>query len=105
MKRFEGLQEKAREAVLTVVVNSNSPLSVSQITKLVNAEDFSALDKKQFRQFIQNVTDRLMRHGELTIVKGTKSTGRAVNQYQVPTTTATTITTTTKTVDTTQPSV
>ena len=83
MKRFDGLQEKAREAVLTVVGNSDTPLSVSQITKAVNAEDFASLDKKQLRQFIQNITDRLMRHGELTIVKGTKSTGRPVNQYQL----------------------
>jgi len=99
MKRFEGLQEKAREAVLAVVGSSASPLSVSQITKLVKAEDFAALDKKQFRQFIQNVTDRLLRHGELTIVKGTKSTGRAVNQYQIATKIST------PTVDTTKSSV
>ena len=84
MKRFEGLQEKAREAVLAVVSNSSEPLRVSQIAKLVNAEDFAMLNKKQFRQFIQNITDRLLRRGELIVVKGTKSTGRPVNQYQMP---------------------
>jgi predicted Zn-ribbon and HTH transcriptional regulator len=87
MKRFDGLQEKAREAVLAVVGNSSSPLSVSQITKLVPVEGFASLDKKHFRQFIQNVTDRLIRHGELAVVKGAKSTGRPVSQYVLPTAT------------------
>jgi hypothetical protein len=84
MKRFDGLQDTARATILEIVGTSTSPLSVSQITKRVNAERFPGLSSKELRQFVQNVSDRLVRHKALEIVKGAKRTGRPVNLYTLP---------------------
>ncbi len=84
MKNFEGLQATARESILMVV--GPNPISVGQIARSLrslNNEDFVAFNNKQFRQFIQNTVDRLVRHGQLQTVKGFKKTGRPVNHYQL----------------------
>ena len=84
-KLFEGKQDLAKSEIVKLLQSSSDPLTVSEIAhKLItNTEISGDYGKQDFRQFAQNVVDRMYRHGELEKVEGKKSTGRPVTKYQL----------------------
>jgi response regulator of citrate/malate metabolism len=83
-KRFVGVQDTTRRAVSAILKsNENVPLTVSKMAKMLTADAFKTMSKVELRQNVQNVVDRMVRHEQVEVVKGTKSTGRPVNMYRL----------------------